>query len=94
MNVKTKILIPSLVAMALMLVLGIVSFYGMRSLQRTLDDVANKGMAHIEILNESRGELFAANVGTYRLFTTMGSFISYGLPAGRDGGSGMLSHRI
>ncbi len=74
MNVKTKILIPSIVAMMLMLLLGIVSFFGMRSLQQALDDVASKGMAHIEVLNESRGELFAANVGTYRLFTTMGNF--------------------
>ena len=74
MNVKAKILIPSLVAMILMLMLGVVSFLGLRSAQQALDEVATKGMVNTETLNESRSELFAANVGTYRLFATMGSF--------------------
>ena len=74
MNVKTKILIPSLVAMLLMLVLGIVSFYGLRSVQQALDEVATKGMVNTEVLNDSRSELFAANVGAYRLFATMENF--------------------
>lgn len=74
MNVKTKILLPSLVAIGLMLLLGIVSFFGMRSLQQALGDVETKGITRIELLNESRSELFAANVATYRLFATMGNF--------------------
>jgi methyl-accepting chemotaxis protein len=74
MNIKTKILIPSLVAMMMMLVLGIVSYLGMRNMQQTLDQVATKGMQHIAILSESRGELLEANLGAYRLFATMANF--------------------
>jgi methyl-accepting chemotaxis protein len=74
MNIKIRILIASLVAVAMMLVLGIVSFYGMRAMQETLDEVAMKGMQHIGLLSESRGELLEANLGTYRLFATMANF--------------------
>ncbi|MBV5269137.1 MAG: MCP four helix bundle domain-containing protein, partial [Afipia sp.] len=74
MNIKTKILIPSLVAVAMMLVLGIFSYSGMRTMQQALDDVSTKGMQHTALLNGSRGELLAANVGAYRLFSTMANF--------------------
>lgn len=74
MNIKTKILIPSLVAVAMMLALGIVSFLGMRNMQQTLDQVATKGMQHIALLSESRGELLEANLAAYRLFSTMANF--------------------
>ncbi|MEI7429012.1 MAG: methyl-accepting chemotaxis protein [Betaproteobacteria bacterium] len=74
MNIKTKILIPSLVAVAMMLVLGIFSYSGMRTMQQALDDVSTRGMQHTALLNGSRGELLAANVGAYRLFSTMANF--------------------
>ncbi|MCX7166858.1 MAG: methyl-accepting chemotaxis protein [Rhodocyclales bacterium] len=74
MNIKTKILIPSLVAVAMMLVLGIVSYFGMKSMQQALEVVATKGMQHTALLNDSRGELLQANVGVYRLFATMVNF--------------------
>jgi len=74
MNIKTKILLPTLVAVALMLVLGVVSFLGMRSMQTALDNLANKGMQHTTLLDESRSELLTANIGAYRLFSTIGNF--------------------
>ena len=74
MNIKTKILVPSLVAVAMMLLLGIFSYSGMRSMQQALDDVSVKGMQHTALLNGSRGELLAANVAAYRLFSTMANF--------------------
>ena len=74
MNIKTKILIPSLVAVVMMSLLGIFSYSGMRSMQQALDDVSVKGMQHAALLNGSRGELLAANVGAYRLFSTMANF--------------------
>lgn len=74
MNIKTKILIPSLVAVAMLLLLGIVSYFGMKSLQTALDVVATKGMQHAALLNDSRSELLKANVGVYRLFASMANF--------------------
>jgi len=72
MNIKTKILIAPMIAMAMMLLLGIVSYAGMRSLQAALGDFFGKGMQHTALLNGSRGELLAANVGAYRLFSMIG----------------------
>lgn len=71
MKIKTKILVPSLVSVLMMLLLGIVSFFGIRTLQQTLDTVANKGMQHVAIMTDSSSELLEASVGTYRLFATM-----------------------
>jgi methyl-accepting chemotaxis protein len=58
----------------MMLALGIVSYFGMSSMEQTLDLVANKGMQHTTLLNGSRSELLAANVGAYRLFASMANF--------------------
>ncbi len=71
MKIKIKILIPSLVAILLMLVIGIVSILGMRSMQQTLDAIAAKSIQHTALLTEGRSELLEANVGAYRLFATM-----------------------
>lgn len=74
MNIRTKILLPTLIAVAMMLVLGAVSVFGVQSVQKSMDNLANKGMQHTTLLNESRGELLAANIGAYRLFSTIGNF--------------------
>jgi methyl-accepting chemotaxis protein len=74
MKIKTKILIPSLVAVAMMLALGIVSYLGMRNMQQTLDMIATKGMQHIALLSDARSQLLEANVKAYRLFATMANF--------------------
>jgi methyl-accepting chemotaxis protein len=74
MNIKTKVLIPSIVAMAMMLVLGVVSYFGMRTMQQALEIIDTQGMQHIALLNDCRGELLKANVGAYRLFSSMANF--------------------
>ena len=73
MNIKSKILLPTLVAVVMMLMLGVFSFLGVQSMQKTLDDLANKGMQHTMLLNDSHNELLAANIGAYRLFSTIGN---------------------
>jgi len=74
MNIRTKILLPTLIAVAMMLVLGVVSFLGVQSVQKSMHDLANKGMQHTTLINEGRSELLAANIGAYRLFSTIGNF--------------------
>lgn len=74
MNIKTKVIIPSLGGVAMMLVLGIVSFFGMRMLQQALNDVVTKGVQHAQIINTARSELLEANLTAYRLFATMENF--------------------
>ena len=74
MNIKTKILIPSVVAVVIMLLLGAVSYFGLKSMQQALDDVAGKGMEHMLIISDSRGQVLQANVGAYRLFSTVANF--------------------
>ena len=74
MKIRTKILLPSLVAVAIMLVIGFVSFLGLRGAQGALENVASKGMQHNFILTHARSEFLEANVGAYRLFATMANF--------------------
>ncbi len=72
MNIKKKILLPPLLSVLLMLVLGLVSFTGMRSLQNALETVTSRSLQHVLLLNESRDALLEANIGAYRLFSTIG----------------------
>ena len=74
MNIKTKILTPSLVAVAMMLVLGCLTYLGTRHLQQTLDIISNKGIQQVNLLNGSLTELLEANVSAYRLLSTMANF--------------------
>jgi methyl-accepting chemotaxis protein len=73
MKIKAKILVAPMVAVALMLVLGAVSYLGLRAMQQTLDTVAVKGLEHIDTVNDSRAKLLQANVAAYRLFATIGN---------------------
>ncbi len=74
MNIKKKILLSPLLSVVLMLVLGLVSFMGMRSLQNALETITSRSMQHVLLLNESRDDLLEANIGVYRLFSTIGNF--------------------
>ena len=47
MNIKTKILIPSVVAVVIMLLLGTVSYFGMRSIRQALDEVAGSNIQNV-----------------------------------------------
>ena len=73
MKVKTKILAPSAVAAAMMFVLGLVSFLGMRGMQDSLHTITGEAMQHLALVEGARGELLEANVGAYRLFATIGN---------------------
>ncbi len=74
MKIRTRILIPSLIAVSMMLLLGVVSTFGLRFAQRALDDVATRNMQHTALLTASRGELLLTNIGGYRLLAMIGSF--------------------
>ncbi|MDE1982793.1 MAG: MCP four helix bundle domain-containing protein, partial [Betaproteobacteria bacterium] len=65
MNIKKKILLSPLLSVFLMLVLGLVSFMGMRSLQNALETITSRSMQHVLLLNESRDDLLEANIGVY-----------------------------
>lgn len=71
MKIKTQILIPPLVAVGMMLVLAADSFFGMRTMQGVIDDIGAKSMSHLQAIYNGRDELLEANVGAYRLFSTM-----------------------
>lgn len=62
MKIRTRILIPSLIAVSMMLLLGVVSSFGLRFAQRALDDIASKSMQHTALLTASRGELLLTNI--------------------------------
>lgn len=74
MNIRTKIFLPSLGAVAMMLLLGVSSFVGMRTLQHALVDVSVKGIGHAQALSEAHSKLLEANLGAYRLVATMANF--------------------
>ncbi len=44
MNIKTKILIPSLAAMLIMMLLGCLNYFNTRMLQQALDTLVEQGM--------------------------------------------------
>ncbi|HRF11268.1 MAG: methyl-accepting chemotaxis protein [Candidatus Accumulibacter phosphatis] len=74
MKIKAKIVVSSLVPLTMMLLLGIFSYFGLRSMQQTLDAIGVKGMQHLAAVNDSRGRLLDANIAAYRLFTMLGNF--------------------
>lgn len=74
MKIRTKILLPSLVTVAMMLLLGGISYGGMRSMQSALDMITQRGMQHVVILNNARAELLETNIGTYRIFSNMANY--------------------
>lgn len=71
MKIRTKVFLSSLSGIVTLLILGIVSVFGMRTLQQAMDDVTNKGMQHMQMLDEARSKLLEANLSAYRLFATM-----------------------
>ncbi|SMB29621.1 putative methyl-accepting chemotaxis protein [Sterolibacterium denitrificans] len=74
MSIKAKMFLLALGAVAMVLLLGISSLFGIRTLQQALDDVAVKGIGHSQALSEANSKLFAANLSAYRLFATMVNF--------------------
>ncbi len=88
MNIKTKIFIPSLSSAVMMLILGVVSFFGMRTLQQALDDVTTRGMGHIQAITNARSELLEANLTAYRLFSTMANMDPARIKKETDGALG------
>ena len=71
MNIKTKILTPALITVALMMLLGAVSISGFISLKSTLTEVTTQGQEHMLLMADARSRFLEANVGAYRLFATM-----------------------
>jgi len=74
MKIRTKVFLPALGSIAMLLMLGIVSISGMRTLQQALDDVTEKGMHHTLTLNDASSRLLEANLSAYRMFAMMESF--------------------
>ncbi len=74
MNIKKKILLAPLLTVVMMLVLGVVTFFGMRTMQGALETITTRGMQHTALLNGSRDELLEANIGVYRLFASFSNF--------------------
>lgn len=74
MNIKTKILMPPLFAVVMMLLLGAVSLIGMRSLQSALKSFAEENVQYVAAVNESRADLLQANIGAYRLFSLIANY--------------------
>ena len=57
MNFRAKILLSPLIAVTLMLLLGVVAFVGIRSVQSNLDQLANVNMQRLIQATEARDEL-------------------------------------
>ncbi|HZW24993.1 MAG TPA: methyl-accepting chemotaxis protein [Gallionella sp.] len=74
MGIRLKVSLPSLVAIVLMLILGAVSYAGIRTVQDDLDYLANQSMRSLTVANEGRSDLLEANVATYRLFSWMANY--------------------
>ncbi len=67
MNIKSKMLMPSLVSAAMLLVVGIVSFVGMREIGTAVDKVSISGMDLVIQTNSVRTDIMIANNTAYRL---------------------------
>lgn len=71
MNIRTKILASPFITIVAMLLLGAVTFFGIRSLQEDLDLLANVKMQRLIKINQASEELLNANGDLFRMFTWM-----------------------
>jgi methyl-accepting chemotaxis protein len=74
MGIRLKILLSPLIAVALMLMLGGIAFFGVRSIQSSLDYLANQSLRNVTIASEGLSVLLESSSATYRLFTWISSF--------------------
>ena len=74
MNFRTKIFLAPLITVGLMLLLGLLAFVGIRSVQGNLDHLANVNMARLIQVNDARSELLMVNADVFKLFTWMSNF--------------------
>ncbi|MDR7308648.1 methyl-accepting chemotaxis protein [Rhodoferax saidenbachensis] len=74
MNFRAKIFLSPLITVALMLLLGLLAFVGIRSVQGNLDHLANVNMHRLIQVNEARTELLTVNADVFKLFTWMSNF--------------------
>ncbi|MDO8699348.1 MAG: MCP four helix bundle domain-containing protein, partial [Rhodoferax sp.] len=74
MNFRAKILLSPVIAVILMLLLGVVAFLGIRSVQSNLDQLANVNMQRLIQANDARDELLVVNTDVFKLFTWMANF--------------------
>jgi methyl-accepting chemotaxis protein len=74
MNFRTKIFLAPLITVGLMLLLGLLAFVGIRSVQGHLDHLANVNMARLIQSNDARTELLMVNADVFKLFTWMTNF--------------------
>lgn len=71
MKIKAKVFLPSAISVLMLLIVGVVSVMGMRSLNSALHEVTDKGVHQVEVLRDARAALLQANLVTYRLFSTI-----------------------
>ncbi|MEW6766272.1 MAG: methyl-accepting chemotaxis protein [Pseudomonadota bacterium] len=71
MKFGTKILLPPLITVALMLLLGVIAALGLRSTQAQVDILANGSMQKLAQLSDARDHLRQANGDVYRLLVWM-----------------------
>ncbi|HEX5394153.1 MAG TPA: methyl-accepting chemotaxis protein [Rhodocyclaceae bacterium] len=74
MQLKSKILMPLLVSVGMMMALGLTSYFAMRSIQNDMESLAAIGINRMAVVNDSQDDLLDANIAVYRLFTWQGSY--------------------
>ena len=71
MNFRTKTLLAPLLAVAMMMILGVVSFLGIGSIQSNLDRLGNVNMQRLLMATTARDELQGVNGDMFRIFVSM-----------------------
>jgi methyl-accepting chemotaxis protein len=74
MKMRSKILLSPLMAVALMVVLGLVTYFNLTSAQDDFDHLDRYNMERMATANTARSELLEANVAVYRLFSWIANF--------------------
>ncbi|MFA6014229.1 MAG: methyl-accepting chemotaxis protein [Gallionellaceae bacterium] len=74
MKIRAKILLSPLIAVALMIVLGVVTYFNLMSAQRDSEHLDRYNMERMVSANTARSELQEANVASYRLMSWIANF--------------------
>ncbi|GBG12736.1 methyl-accepting chemotaxis protein [Novimethylophilus kurashikiensis] len=74
MKFRTRLLIPPLIAIVMLLALGIATFTALQSIRSDVEKLATQGITTMTLANDARAGLNQTNLAVYRLITWIANF--------------------
>ncbi len=71
---RNRLLIAPVIAIVMMLLLGMATYFTISSIRGDIDNLTERSMKTMALANDARAELLQTNVAAYRLFSWMANF--------------------